>query len=200
VSSITLNSYHFDFKYTGYKIDSNHHELVIKINDEDKIIGIEEDEYTVREIIDVLQSAFDQEKIEININLVDDHIEFISKSNDNFTLVVTDKSVLPLFGFTSHEYSNNSEYMSEERHRFNNLIDIYLSNIDQNNPIFTIDLLKKTKNMKYVINSNKVNISDIIIQMKQTDGQLYDFNEQPHELTLNFEYQEKYAKSVTKSD
>ena len=140
-------------------------------------------------MLENLSEALNENNANINIKLNNENKVLIENlDNDNFKLDLSNNSIGKLFGFKKINYENNSMYLSENECK---LIDkkyyIYFSNIDENEPFYEV-YDNKIKNIKK-INNTLSNLNGIIIQFKDTDGNIIDFDSKKHNFKLNIEYE-----------
>ncbi len=189
VTKIELADY--DFPKDLCYINKKNNQLIIYINDDEKQIELEKGNYTIDEIIEGLQEAFDDEKIDLNISLdSDEHI--ILQSNSRFSFA--NDSLGRVLGFTKDNYENQKYYQSENKHLLVSKLYIFIENILKDEPIGIIDLTKNKKEpimKKFTKPISEIN--EMIIKFKRrpinddNDDDLVNFQKKPHNITLKLE-------------
>jgi hypothetical protein len=183
ISNIELLN--FDIPNPLTPINQDNNQLLIIINQEEKFIELDSGIYTIDELIEGIQSAFDQEDMKINISENNGYIQF--KSNDTFTIDNTKNSLAKIFGFNKSIYKNDTEYTSETKHHLVSKLYIYIDTIDKNNFMFMIDFADKNKSILNKKFKTVDELSDLIIKFKRSiteDDDLYDFDNKPHILKI----------------
>jgi len=189
ISGIEILDYSFPKEL--FTINENNNQLIIIINQEEKIIELESGNYSIDEIIDGLQSAFDADDIAINIDIdTEEHI-ILSSPKLEFAFKNDDNSMMQILGFKEKFYNNERVYRSETKHMLVSKIYFYIDNISNNEPFGVIDL-KSRNNSTLIKKFNKpINeIKEMILKFKRRptqDDDLIDFLNKPHKLTFKFE-------------
>ena len=178
-----------DFPKLSQNITSNSNSLLLEINNDEKYIELEEGTYEVESLLENLSEALNENNANINIKLDNQNKVLIENlDNDNFKLDLSNNSIGKLFGFKKINYENKSMYLSENECK---LIDkkyyIYFSNIDEDEPFYEV-YNNNIKNIKK-INNTLANLNGIIVQFKDTDGNIIDFDSKKHNFKLNIEYE-----------
>jgi hypothetical protein len=171
-------------------INKKNNQFLIHLDGEEKLIELEDGNYSIEEIIEGLQSAFDDEKMGIHIDIDDDeHVVLINKKKD-FILKNEFNSLGKVLGFTKNNYEGEQIYRSENKHTLVSKIYFYIDNISQDEPFGIIDLKNKHKPLIKKFNKPISEIKEMILKFKRrntTEDDLIDFSEKPHRMTMKFE-------------
>jgi len=187
IKNIYLSDY--NFPKLSKNVTNTNNSLLVEINDDEKFIELEEGNYEVESLLDNLSKALNENNANINIKLNNENKVIIENlDSTNFKLDLSNNSIGKLFGFENDIYENKSIYMSENECK---LIDkkyyIYFSNIDEDEPFYEV-YNNNIKNIKK-INSTLSNLNGIIIQFKDTENNIIDFDSKKHNFKLNIEYE-----------
>ena len=173
------------------KITKDNNQLMIIIEGEEKLIELEDGTYSIDEIVDGLQSAFEAEEMKINIEIDEDEHIVLSSSEQEFNFRNDEKSLGRVLGFTEELYENKLVYVSENKHSLVSKIYMYIDNISKEEPFGMIDL--KANKIKPIIkrfNQPLSEIKEMILKFKRRptkEDDLIDFSKKPHKLTFKFE-------------
>jgi hypothetical protein len=170
-------------------ITNNNNKLVIIIDNEEKVIELEDGQYSIDEITEGLQAAFDNEDMKINIDIDDNEHIVLSSLENEFGF--KNDSLGKVLGFTEEEYSREKVYISENKHSLVSKIYLYIDNISNNEPFGMIDL----KSRKVTPLSKKFikpisEIKEMILKFKRRptkEDDLINFYNKPHKMTFKFE-------------
>jgi len=125
-------------------INTSNNELKININGKEQIFELEENYYNRDEIKDFLNEAFISYNFDINCDIQDGN--FIFYSNNKFTMLNHDTSILPILGFNKNAYVNKNMYTAENPHQIgDNIFYLVIENISSE-PLFYIN--KDTNEIK----------------------------------------------------
>ena len=152
-------------------INSSNNELKININGKEQIFELEENYYNRDEIKDFLNEAFISYNFDINCDIQDGN--FIFHSNNKFTMLNHDTSILPILGFNKNAYVNKNMYTAENPHQIgDNIFYLVIENISSK-PLFYIN--KDTNEIKKLFDFEPL----------QTDNLIIKFNKSPKDLIKN---------------
>jgi hypothetical protein len=170
-------------------INNNNNKLVILVNQEEKVIELEDGQYSIDEITDGLQAAFDTEEMNISIDIDDNEHIVLSSMENEFSF--KNDSLGKVLGFTEEEYSGEKVYISENKHTLVSKIYLYIDNISNNEPFGIIDLKsRKVTPLSKKFNKPISEIKEMILKFKRrltTEDDLIDFYNKPHKMTFKFE-------------
>ena len=152
-------------------INTSNNELKININGKEQIFELEENYYNRDEIKDFLNEAFISYNFDINCDIQDGN--FIFHSNNKFTMLNHDTSILPILGFNKNAYVNKNMYTAENPHQIgDNIFYLVIENISSE-PLFYIN--KDTNEIKKLFDFEPL----------QTDNLIIKFNKSPKDLIKN---------------
>lgn len=152
-------------------INTSNNELKININGKEQIFELEENYYNRDEIKDFLNEAFISYNFDINCDIQDGN--FIFYSNNKFTMLNHDTSILPILGFNKNAYVNKNMYTAENPHQIgDNIFYLVIENISSE-PLFYIN--KDTNEIKKLFDFEPL----------QTDNLIIKFNKSPKDLIKN---------------
>jgi hypothetical protein len=189
IACIEITDYKFPKPNKKITINENNNQFVFDI-DEEQTIELEEGEFNINDIIEATQNIFEQNDINIQLSITPDN-RVVIKSNNEFILKNESGSILKSLGFTKKIYKNKSKYIAESCCINSSRLYLFIDNISTKDPIGMIELDKKEitpirKEFKTPIDE----LTDILLKFKTNnteDNDLYDFNEEPHVLTLKLE-------------
>ena len=173
------------------KITKDNNQLMIIIEGEEKLIELEDGEYSIDEIVDGLQSAFEAEEMKVNIEINEDEHIVLSSSVQEFDFKNDERSLGRFLGFIEELYEGKLVYSSENKHSLVSKIYLYIDNISKKEPFGMIDL--KANKVKPLIKKFIKPLSEIkemILKFKRRqteEDDLIDFSKKPHKLTFKFE-------------
>lgn len=170
-------------------INKSNNELKIIINDKEQIFELEENYYNRYEIKEFLNEAFNVYNFDINCDIQDGI--FIFNSNDKFTMLNHETSILPILGFNKNAYVNKKIYSAENPHQLgDNIYYLVIENIDSE-PLFYIN--KDTDEIKKLFEFKPFETDNLIIKFNKSKKDLiknnkeynYFFNDK-HQITFEF--------------
>jgi hypothetical protein len=189
VVGIELLDYKFPQELCFITKDNN--QLFIIADGEEKEIELEPGKYSIDEIVEGLQDAFDQYKININIDIDNNEHIILSSSDDIFSFKNDKNSLTRMLGFTENYYEDEKVYKSENKHSLVSKIYLYIDNISNNEPFGIIDLKdKKSTSIIKKFNQPISEIREMILKFKRRqtkEDDLVDFYNKPHQITFKFE-------------
>ena len=172
-------------------INKNNNQLVINFNNEEKVIELENGNYSINEIVEGLQNAFEADEMNINIDIDDNEHIVLSSTDTEFSFKNNDRSLAKLLGFTEKSYNGERVYISENKHMLVSKIYLYIDNISNNEPFGVIDLQSnKTHPLTKRFVKPIGQIKEMILKFKRrrtNEDDLIEFNRKPHRLTFKFE-------------
>ncbi len=173
-------------------INENNNKLIILIDEDEKTIELENGNYSIDEIVDSLQTAFDNENMNLNIDIDDNEHIVLSSTGTEFSFKNSENNSLGrVLGFIHDLYENERVYISEDKHTLVSKIYFYIENISNNEPFGIIDLKnKKTNNLIKKFNQPIKEIKEMILKFKRRqtkEDDLINFYNKPHKLTFKFE-------------
>ncbi len=172
-------------------INNTNNELIIIVDGEEKDIELEPGNYSIDEIVEGLQDAFNQYKININIDIDDGEHIILSSTKEIFSFKNDQKYLTRMLGFTEDYYEGERVYRSENKHSLVSKIYLYIDNISDNEPFGIIDLKnKRTTSIIKKFNNPISEIKEMILKFKRRktkEDDLIDFLNKPHQITFKFE-------------
>lgn len=200
VTAIEMVNY--KFPNTNPKIDNTHNQFKFVHNDEEKVVELANGNYELDEIVEAIQSVFDQEETNIKIDITSDNKCVIeSADRSTFSLINDDASIMKLLGFDKSVYDNSYIHISNGKHKFNNKIYMYIDNISLTEPFAVIDMNNTQKTFKKKYSSPIPELKELVLKFKPIetpDDILCEFNNEPHRITFNFETSQTENKSLSK--
>ena len=167
-------------------IDDMHNN--IRIIQDNMIIPIElsqEEDYTIEEMIDSINSALDENNILVEIINVNGWVTFKSKNNKIFSLDLENNSFACYFGFTGKQYNGRTEYKSDNKHEFYNDYYLYINELSDQ-PILSI---KNDGTIKQLIdNIGKKTINQITLKFLKDNNNYVNFNDESHVFDFILDY------------
>jgi len=165
--NITINNIKLNDKLIfNQKITNNNNELKIICGTEIRDIQLDEDYYTLNDIIEGITENLSDINISIILN-DDGYTEIINNEGENFNMICGTKSFGKLLGFTEEKYEGLSNYVAEETPELNlNEIFIFFPNIDKVNPIFSINQNQEIKCLTRL--KPIANLKSLIVQFKKS--------------------------------
>ena len=152
-------------------INGSNNELKILINNKEQIFELEENYYNRDEIKDFLNEAFTA--YEFNITCGIENGIFVFHSDNKFTMLNHETSILPTLGFNKNAYVNKNIYVAENPHQIgDNIYYMVIENISSE-PLFYIN--KDTNEVKKILE----------IEPFETDNLIIKFNKSPRDLIKN---------------
>lgn len=172
-----IEFYNYTFPNKTFIINSSNNIFEFTYQDKIMVIELDEESYTIDELIKTIQTALNDAHINIKFKKNDGYI--IISNNNIFSIINNDKSFLKELGFTEDLYEKRNTYTSKYKY---NTINVYFKNISDE-CLFKIDLDKK---IPIKISIDKIDIQEIIIQFLNFNNNLYDFYEKPHQFSIKF--------------
>jgi hypothetical protein len=170
-------------------INKDNNKLIIIVNNEEKVIELEDGQYSINEITNGLQAAFDNEEMNISIDIDDNEHIVLSSMENEFSF--KNDSLGNVLGFVEEEYSREKVYISENKHSLVSKIYLYIENISNNEPFGMIDLKsRKITPLCKKFNNPISEITEMILKFKRRitkEDDLIDFYNKPHKMTFKFE-------------
>ncbi len=181
----------YNFPKDLCKINKNNNQLEIIMDGEEKLIELEDGEYSIDEIIDGLQSAFDDNNMALSIDIDNDEHIVLSSTDKEFSFKNEENSLGKILGFTEDEYKDDRVYKSENKYSLVSKIYLYIENISPQEPFGIIDLKSNKKNplIKH-FNQPISEIKEMILKFKRRptdEDDLVNFSNKPHKLTFKIE-------------
>jgi len=210
-----------NLKFSGSNtiITENNNKFTIITKEYEQKIEFEEGEYTIDEMLELIQSSFDENSLNLSIILNKKNKVIIeNNTGDNFEIKNKKKSVLRLLGFTDEYYEGSHRYESNMVHALNNTIYMYIyygistnegsnqKNVFGDEPFAEINF-NKIKNVykKNLINPINVPLDCLFIKFKnqkteENDAEvLYNFVEISHKFNMLIKIKESNHKSPQRS-
>lgn len=186
-----------------YPVLNIEHNTLTFIYDGDlKEVEIESANYTIIELIQVLQSAFSECSTNIKINLLKNNKIVIEDNKNKFDLMNDENSVLRYLGFTKDKYESKNTYTSNNENEFITKLYMYIDNFDRVKPFAVIDLLDANKSYSKKFDKPVALLEDLIIKFKKEEtkeDKLVDFNKKTHELVFKIVSSKKILESKASS-
>ena len=149
-------------------INNSNNELKIIINNKEQIFELEENYYNRYEIRDFLNEAFNAYEFDITCDIQDGI--FIFHSDNKFTMLNHETSILPTLGFNKNAYINKNTYTSENPHQIgDNVYYMVIENISSE-PLFYIN--KDTNEIKKLIDIKEIDTDNLIIKFNKSKKDL----------------------------
>jgi len=176
------------------KITSNNNELKIICGSETRDIQLDEDYYSLDDIVEGITENLSDINISLSIN-DDGFVEINNNEGEKFDMICSLNSFGKYLGFTQNKYESSSSYIAEEIPELNlNELYIFFPNLDKTNPVFSINSNQEVR----CINKLKQisNLKSLIVQFKKTkDPTKKDFITFEDKPKLNLEVTfSKYSK------
>ena len=165
-------------------INNTNNELKININGKEQIFELEENYYNRDEIKDFLNEAFNAYNFDITCDIQDGI--FIFHSNNKFTMLNHDASILPILGFNKNAYVNKNMYIAENPHQIgDNIYYLVIENISSE-PLFYIN--KDTNEIKKLFDFEPLQTDNLIIKFYKSPKDLIKNNKE-----YNFFFNDKHT-------
>jgi hypothetical protein len=174
----------------SYKLPENKYEFTY-VGENEKRTIILAPEKDINDLINELQNAFNMCEDKLQINLVNERV--IIKSDNEFDIIVNDRALFEVLGFTKLSYFNKKLYRADKKFNIDlmNKIYMYVENVVENKPFAILDLI----NFSIDYQNNEMleipidELKDLHIKFKTkktlSDEYLYDFKDESHELNFN---------------
>jgi hypothetical protein len=160
-----------------------------RINNKTETIEIDEDDYGIDDLLEVLKDELDSLGDSIEITPEDDRITISNSNNDDFDILVVPRSINKILGFTKKSYYGKSSYTGEMDYNIDADHQVYLFMEDiSETPITELNLGKTDKVNNIVKTVDIPSLNKLHIKFKVNtnpkDNILYDFNGNSHKLHL----------------
>jgi hypothetical protein len=148
------------------KITNNNNELKIICGTELRDIQLDEDYYSLDDILEGITENLSDINISIMLN-DDGHVEIVNNEGEKFNMICGSKSFGKFIGFTEEKYEGLSNYVAEATPELNlNEIFIFFPNLDKVNPIFS---LNQNQEIKCLTKLKPItNLKSLIVQFKKS--------------------------------
>lgn len=158
-----------------------------RINNKIETIEIDEDDYGIDDLLEVLKDELDSLGDSIEISMDDDKVTISNSNNDSFDILVVPRSINQVLGFTKKSYYGKSSYTGEVDYNIDADHQVYLYMEDSSdNPFTELKLGKTHENIIKEVNIPSLNKLHIRFKVNNNpkDNTLYNFNGNSHSLHL----------------
>ena len=177
-----IKLYNFNGINTTTNINNENNKIHIEINGEKIDKSINPNNYSISDLIELLNNNIDNcifnfnslnendNKISIkflNPNVIEDN------NNDSFIIYNTNDSIFRVLGFTQNIYTDNLEYISENNFNLPDIQPLYLYVLINNSNMYKFNI-KNNKKVYKKIFKELTNINTITFMLKQENNQMYD--------------------------
>ena len=167
--------------------------------DDDKLIEFADGECSLEDFIEAINNGLEELEITCKVDK-QGWITFEQKRGYDFIMDCSDNSFSKLLGFDDDEYEGKSKYVSDRANLFNKkFVYLYFKNIIQK-PVGKIAYDGTFTQLESSFEIKK--LSQIIVQIRNNitnkDDDLYDFNGESFNITLEITHEEKEEKKISK--
>jgi hypothetical protein len=179
-----------DFPILRPAIDNEHNTLCIVQNNSIIPIELDEDDnYKLTEILKLINSALEENEIEIKISCNSTNNIIIEATNScKFDLDLTKNSFGVYLGFQKKTYKNKTKYISENPHLFlDQSYFMFIKEISTDNPVCKITPEGKVEQLLTKLDNNNI-IDTLTIQYRYTNDKkssFVNFYGEAHSLSFN---------------
>ena len=163
-------------------INNENNKIHLEINGEKINKSIPPNNYTINDIINLLNENIENCIFSFNSLIENDNkisVKYLNpnitndNSNDSFIIYNTNDSIFRVLGFTQDNYMDNIEYIGDTNFNLPNVQPLYLYIVVNKNNIYKFNI-KNTKKVYKKIFKELTNIQTLTFFLKQENNQMYD--------------------------